>query len=232
MSTSRQAFAKLLRTAVTLVNAHGFTREALARSVLSLPSGEAHTTPLTDTAVSALFGKGDDARRTLIDAWMKEGLRHMARVPGVVQPLDNTTPTNTSGKATIRDVLRSRLEYNEPALQYLPEAFALLASPSSGLPPLDPRPALKHAFKIADEACYVTGDEALQLDWYARRGSFAVVYATAELHQLTSPNTAPAFLDSLLETNAKIKSSLAEVELFSSYIYKSCKGIAKSSGVF
>ncbi|KAF9036283.1 hypothetical protein BJ165DRAFT_1533127 [Panaeolus papilionaceus] len=231
MSTTSSV--KLLRTAVTLVHTHGFTREALAHSVMALPPKEAHTGPLTDTAVSALFGKGDEARLTLIDAWLKEGLSQMARVPGVTRPLEPRTqePNSAIKRATIKDVLQARLEYNKPALKFLPEAFALLASPSTGLPLLDPRPALKHAYSIADEACYVTGDGALQFDWYARRGSFAIVYAAAELHQLTSPNTAVAFLDSLLETNTKVKSSVEEVSLFASYICKSWKGIIKSSGV-
>ena len=39
----------------------------------------------------------------------------------------------------------------------------MLALPSSGLPPVDPRPAFHHASRIADEACYVTGDASLQV---------------------------------------------------------------------
>ena len=46
-----------------------------------------------------------------------------------------------------------------------------------------------------------------------------------ELHQLTSPRSAPDFLESLLTT-------ADETELFSRYIMKSWAGIIKSSGVF
>jgi len=52
-----------------------------------------------------------------------------------------------------------------------------------------------------------------------------------KLHQLTSPKTAYSFLDSLLDTSSSLKSSLDEVELYSSYIVKSWTGIVKSSGV-
>lgn len=90
-----------------LVRTHGFTREALSRSVLALP--KAHPEPLRETAVSALFGEGDDARRTLINAWLSEGVEQM-RVSIVA-----------SGKSTVRDVLKSRLRYNEPMLGLLPE---------------------------------------------------------------------------------------------------------------
>ncbi|KAG6812378.1 hypothetical protein H0H92_003191 [Tricholoma furcatifolium] len=140
--------ARLLRLSVPLVRTHGFTREALARSVLDLPPPESHSQPLSDIAVSALFGDVDIARKTLINAWLDDGIRHMQSLPA---------------GCTLRDVLRARLEFNEPVLRHLPEAFALLASPTRGLPPLDPRPALQHAAKIADEACYITGDASLQV---------------------------------------------------------------------
>ncbi|KAF8150088.1 hypothetical protein B0H34DRAFT_785289 [Crassisporium funariophilum] len=242
MSTASST--RLIRYALPFVKTHGFSREALARSVLALPPNEAHTQPLSETAVSALFGNGDNARRTLINAWLGDGLRHMASIPGLERPgmrdsclgVEDSAGVFESGsgaasRATVRDVLRARLEYNEPVLPYLPEAFALLASPSSGLPPLDPRPALQHAAYVADEACYVTGDKSLQLDWYARRASLAAVYAAAELHQFTSPQTAYSFLDSLLDTSSSIKSTLNEVNLYSTYILKSWQGIIKSSGI-
>lgn len=118
---------RLLKLALPLVRTHGFTREALSRSVLALPAGEVHTEPLSDTAVSALFGNGDAARRTLIDAWMKDGLQHMALVPGVERHAQSSisldSATATGKKASIRDVLRARLEYNEPVLPHLPEVL-------------------------------------------------------------------------------------------------------------
>jgi len=134
---------RLLKYALPLVKEHGFSREALARSVLSIPTsetfGETHTDPLSETAVSALFGDGDEARRTLIKAWLQHGLTHMGTVPGVVRPViinvegedvpetGRSTEVNAARqegplrKATVEDVLRARLEYNEPVLGYLPE---------------------------------------------------------------------------------------------------------------
>jgi ubiquinone biosynthesis protein COQ9 len=53
-----------------------------------------------------------------------------------------------------------------------------------------------------------------------------------ELHQLSSPKTAYAFLDSLFESSSSLESTLGEVSLFSNYITKSWKGIIKSSGIF
>jgi ubiquinone biosynthesis protein COQ9 len=133
---------------------------------------------------------------------------------------------------------------------------------------------VKHAARIADEACCATGDKSLQvcphllcgviladlsirtkLEWYSRRVSLAAIYTAAglfiqlvliisfsihfqrpspfpELHQLTSPHTTYIFLDSLFDNSSSIKSSLDEVSLYSSYIFKSWRGIIKSSGIF
>jgi len=98
---------QLLKLATTLVRHHGFTRTALARSVLALP--EPHAEPLSDSAVTALFGQGDAARRTLIDAWLDEGRAHMRAVP-----VDG-----------VKRALLARLEYNVPALSHLPEVCSI-----------------------------------------------------------------------------------------------------------
>ena len=95
-----------------LVRTHGFTREALSRSVLALP--KPHPAPLRETAVSALFGEGDDARRTLINAWLDAGRANMK------------VSATAAGNPTIRDVLLTRLRYNEPVLGLLPEVSAQL----------------------------------------------------------------------------------------------------------
>jgi len=135
------------------------------------------------------------------------------------------------GSRTMKEVLKRRLESNEDVLEYLPEAFALLASPTSGVPPLDPCPALRHASKIADEACYIIGDTSTELSWYARRATLAAIYISAELHQLTSPKTAYDFLDSLLDTSSAMKASADDIALYGEYFIRSWKAIIKSSGI-
>ncbi|KZP22772.1 hypothetical protein FIBSPDRAFT_824255 [Athelia psychrophila] len=207
------ASKQLLKLAVPLVQKHGFTRQALALSALSLPNP--HTEPLSDAAISSLFGQGDDARRTLITAWQDNARERMMTVPA----------------PTVREVLRARLACNEPVLPYLPEAFALLASPTSGLPPLDPRPGLRHAGKVADDACWITQDAASGASYYTRRTSLAAIYAAAELHQLTSPSTAYHFLDSLLDASSKLGTAIEETSMFAQYVLKGWAGIIKSRGV-
>jgi hypothetical protein len=114
--------ARLLQISLPLVKTYGFSREALARSVLCLgtsgtdnPTTErTHAEPLSDTAVSALFGSGDEARRSLVEGWLEEGLRSMENLP-------RTSVTGRIERVSVRDALRARLEYNEPVLSHLPE---------------------------------------------------------------------------------------------------------------
>ncbi|KAF9069021.1 hypothetical protein BDP27DRAFT_1326300 [Rhodocollybia butyracea] len=205
MSASSLKRTQLLKIATSLVKTHGFTREALARSVLYLPN-QKHVEskqdnedcqPLSDTAVSSLFGFGDAARTTLIYAWLDEGINHMS---------------NSSQPA--RNIFLGR----EPAFTWLSLQF-------------DPLPALKHAHRIADEAAYLSMDTSRELAWYARRISLAGIYSAAELHQLTSPSTAHSFLDSLLTGSSSLEQKLDDVMLYSDYVYKSWKGILKSRGM-
>ena len=95
--------ARLVQLAIPLVKTYGFTREALSRSVLDLPSPHAY--PLSDTAVTSLFGEGDDARKLLIKAWLDDARRQMRTVPS----------------SAMKDVLFARLRHNEPVLRYLPD---------------------------------------------------------------------------------------------------------------
>ncbi len=102
-STSTNLRLQILRCALPLIHSHGFTRKALASAALSLPTR--HSEPLSDTAVSSLFGSGDSARMTLINYWLDEGRTEMSSKKG----------------SSINAILKHRLQWNEPALSYLPE---------------------------------------------------------------------------------------------------------------
>ncbi|KAI0044151.1 hypothetical protein FA95DRAFT_1608771 [Auriscalpium vulgare] len=206
--------SQILQASFPLIKQHGFTRDALSRAVLSLP--EPRTEPLPEPAVSALFGEGDTARRVLIDAWLDEGRARM----------------RTGEGTTVAEALKGRLRYNEPVLGYLSEAFALLASPRSGIPPLDVRPAILHAGGVADEACYAAGIDTIGPSWYTKRATLAAIYTAAELHQIGSPGTADEFLDSLLDSASSLRGVCSDSQLFAMYVVKSWASLIKSSGAF
>jgi hypothetical protein len=87
------------------------------------PSLKVHDEPLSDEAISALFGQGGGARRTLIRAWFAVRIQN-----------DSVQPT------FFRQVLHASLAYKEPALALLLLRTTSLqkATASSGQPtPLD-----------------------------------------------------------------------------------------------
>ncbi|KAG8954384.1 hypothetical protein FRC04_011710 [Tulasnella sp. 424] len=151
----------ILKRAFPLIPTHGFTRTCIAEA-----------SALSDTAITALFGKDDEAERVLVDAWLTEGVKSMPVAPAssTGQPQPFHTQLKTS--------LGWRLRYNEPVLKHLPEAFAVLGTQTAVIP-YDPRPAFEHAFRIADEALHVSGDSSLGPQWYARRAAVALAYSAA-----------------------------------------------------
>jgi ubiquinone biosynthesis protein COQ9 len=80
----------------------------LSLSVLSLPTP--HAEPLSDSALSSLFGNGDDARRTLINYWLDDARIRMKSDAVTESP-------------SMKNVLRKRLERNQEVLEYLPEVI-------------------------------------------------------------------------------------------------------------
>lgn len=161
---------RLLKIALPLVRKHGFTRDALALSVLHLPPPETHSSPLSDAAVSSLFGQGSKAEHSLINYFFDEGMERMRSKAQAVAESQERTPS-------VKELLEERLKYNEPVLGHLSDAFALLASSSASItelgpiqvPPVDPLPALKHALRIADEACYLSGDTSTEVCHYTHQ---------------------------------------------------------------
>ncbi|KDQ19365.1 hypothetical protein BOTBODRAFT_437342 [Botryobasidium botryosum FD-172 SS1] len=223
----------LLRSALPLIPAHGFTRTTISLAATKPPTSSkdtsttsgsvgfnarAHDAPLSDTAISALFGEGDEARRALIRAWLDEGRRVMSTTSS-----DRGAGVGVPG---LKEVLTRRLLYNVPVLPHLKDAFALMSVPSSGSLPLT------HAAHVADEACRVCKTDVNRAEsWYTRRASIAAIYAAAELHQFASPETAIDFLDRALHASSQVASLFENTAVYSDSIYRSWVGILKSRGV-
>ncbi len=153
----------LLKRAVKLVPTHGFTRETLALSTVS----DGKESRLSQTAISALFGPGDEATKTLIRAWMEQGREdmkcvasHSDKVPDMQDVLLRRLRWNESTLPHLKDVSTTRMFMSIRSFAdviYVYKAFALMStSPASNIIPLlDFRPAFTHAFAIANDACYL-----------------------------------------------------------------------------
>jgi len=214
---SEPEYGAILKRAVKLVPTHGFSRETLALSTISV----GRESRLSETAISALFGHGDEATRTLIKAWMEEGREDIRLVASESAQVPN-----------MQDVLLRRLRWNESALPHLKDAFALMStSRTPTIPLLVFRPAFTHAFEIANDACnIVPSPPSIPSGWYTRRATIGVIYAASELHQLTSPQTAPAFLNSLLSTALESGKAVNDIGLYAEFIAKGWAGMLKGRG--
>ena len=102
----------MLRHAVPLIPTYGFSRQTLALAALHLP--RPHAEPLSEGAITALFGAGDEARKNLAWAWLEEGRRRM-------RGLEDATENTQRMEIPIEVSLRRRLQWNEPVLDKLPE---------------------------------------------------------------------------------------------------------------
>ncbi|KAF8329067.1 uncharacterized protein EI90DRAFT_3063099 [Cantharellus anzutake] len=168
-------------------------------------------TRLSDSAVSALFGPGDKATKALVIAWMEEGCEDM-----------KLAASGTGSVLGMEDVLSRRLRWNENVLPHLTDAFAVMISSSTPfVPVLNFRPAFEHAFAIANEACYIAQPPPnIPSGWYTHRAVIAAIYAATELHQLTSPQSAHSFLQSLLFTSQQLGKVVSEMEPYGGFIIK------------
>ena len=111
-SATREA---LLKLALPLVKDHGFTRSALSLAAMYSSSGK-HAAPLSDMAVDALFGEGDEARRTLVNAWLDD-----ARISLRQRYSQDSASATAIQTPSLDSVLKTRLSKNEDVLEHLPE---------------------------------------------------------------------------------------------------------------
>lgn len=73
-----------------------------------------HAEPLSEGAITALFGAGDKARKNLAWAWLEEGRRRM-------KGLEDATENTQRMAIPVEVSLRRRLQWNEPVVDKLPE---------------------------------------------------------------------------------------------------------------
>jgi ubiquinone biosynthesis protein COQ9 len=112
----------LLKRAFARIPEFGFTRHTLA--LCNSVHGRPDVPLLSDTAVTALFGPGDEARRTLIRAWMQEGRAQMA----VRAEAASRDPASKQQARTMQAVLLERLKWNIPVLDHLKDV-SIFSSP-------------------------------------------------------------------------------------------------------
>ncbi|BGP39740.1 hypothetical protein JCM10450v2_003709 [Rhodotorula kratochvilovae] len=176
--------------------------------------------------------------RALVHEWLLQGRRDMV------------TAVRDSGLRVEEDALRfgmrARLAYNEPALDRLPQALALLTAPTStylsnplaALPFPSPAPHLSHVAHIAQDLAKASGSEAQGTSWYTLRARLATIYALSEL-SLLAPSSASLpssariaaaqeYAETLFDQSARIARDVEGAGMFAQWVAKSWMGIGRS----
>ncbi|TNY23438.1 hypothetical protein DMC30DRAFT_414128 [Rhodotorula diobovata] len=187
--------------------------------------------------------------RALVDEWLVKGREDM--VAAVAQ-------SRLTGDDALRVGVRERLAYNEPVLDKLPEALALLSAPTStylnnplsALPWPSPVPHLTHVAHIAQDLAKASGSHAQGTEWYTLRLRLSTIYALSELSLLSPPApslsasasasspsaTPPAeriaaaqqYAERLFDQSAKLGTEVHNAALFLEWVRKSWMGLARS----
>ncbi|SGZ17718.1 BQ5605_C020g09138 [Microbotryum silenes-dioicae] len=224
------------------------TREQLIREARAqAPSGTASTfrSPLhnfdaidVDAQAQATIGVGVGPLKALVQAWLEQGRTEMVQHVAVSRGKANQDQLVKLG-------LRHRIKYNEPVVDQLVEALALLgaptstplSSPSALLPFPSPLPHFEHVARIAHDLAAASGDQSQGLEWYSVRASLGTLYGLSELHQLSpqlqghdpSQRTLETyeFLDRMWDKS----DGLAGLGAFATWVRRSWTGMGTSLGL-
>ncbi|GAA5843208.1 hypothetical protein JCM3766R1_006620 [Sporobolomyces carnicolor] len=180
--------------------------------------------------------------RALFQEWLEQGRREM---------VEAIRQSRLGGADAINRGIRARLTYNEPVLDRLPQALALLSAPtttplSSPLSILpSPVPHLAHSASIAQDLAKSSGSQAQGTAWYSIRARLALIYTLSELHLLAAPASEPAasttaseriqdairFSEKLWRETGKVGDTVQGAEDFATWVVKSWMGIIRSRGI-
>ncbi|KAH7443368.1 hypothetical protein KP509_02G031200 [Ceratopteris richardii] len=97
-------------------------------------------------------------------------------------------------------LIECRLQMQAPVISRWAQALSIQANPAN-LPT-----SFKQRAVLMDEIWHVAGDHSSDIDWYAKRGILAAVYAATELYMLTDHS--PGFRDTWSFLQRRVKDAL------------------------
>ncbi|GAU33205.1 hypothetical protein TSUD_206640 [Trifolium subterraneum] len=139
---------------------------------------------------------------------MKLGWTEAALVAGardVDGSLKNLTPSDCISK-----LIRLRLEMQAPYISTWPQALSIQAQPAN-VPT-----SFKQRAMLVDEISHAAGDNASDIDWYAKRTVLGGIYSTTEIYMLTDGSAGFrdtwAFLDARVKDAFDLKKTIQEAQ--------------------
>ncbi|KAL6974626.1 hypothetical protein U1Q18_028810 [Sarracenia purpurea var. burkii] len=123
---------------------------------------------------------------------------------------------NLIASERLSKLVRIRLEMQAPFITKWPQALSIQAQPQNI--PI----SLKHRALLVDEIWHAVGDEATDVDWYAKRAVLGAIYSSTEVYMLTdsSPDFHDTwtFLDGRVRDAFDLKKSIQEAKYFAEAI--------------
>lgn len=128
----------------------------------------------------------------LVEFFMDECLRRLIDRIDLEEELRNLIPSERISK-----LVRIRLEMQAPYISKWPQALSIQAQPQN-IPT-----SFKQRAMLVDEIWHAAGDEATDVDWYAKRTVLGAIYSTTEVYMLT--DSSPDFRDTWTFLDGRVK---------------------------
>ncbi|KAG5101542.1 hypothetical protein JHK84_046511 [Glycine max] len=129
---------------------------------------------------------------TLVEYFMDGCLQRLVDKIDSDESLKNLTPSDCISK-----LIRFRLEMQAPYISTWPQALSIQAQP------VNVPTSFKQRAVLVDEIWHAAGDNASDIDWYAKRTVLGGIYSTTEIYMLT--DSSPDFRDTWAFLDARVK---------------------------
>ncbi|KAK7388285.1 hypothetical protein VNO78_23099 [Psophocarpus tetragonolobus] len=170
----------VLQASLPYVTKLGWTEETLiagARDVGLSPS---------------IVGSFSRKEAALVEYFMDDCLQRLVDKIDSDESLKILTPTDC-----ITKLIRFRLEMQAPYISTWPQALSIQAQP------VNVPTSFKQRAVLVDEIWHAAGDNASDIDWYAKRTILGGIYSTTEIYMLT--DSSPDFRDTWSFLDARVK---------------------------
>ncbi|XP_061361569.1 uncharacterized protein LOC133305377 [Gastrolobium bilobum] len=172
--------ARMLQASLPHVMKLGWTEAALVAG--------ARDVGLSPSIVGSLSRK----EAALVEFFMDDCLQRLIDRIDSDESLKNLTPSDCISK-----LIRIRLEMQAPYISTWPQALSIQAQP------VNVPKSFKQRAMLVDEIWHAAGDNASDIDWYAKRTILGGIYSTTEIYMLT--DSSPDFRDTWAFLDARVK---------------------------
>ncbi|XP_027331726.1 ubiquinone biosynthesis protein COQ9, mitochondrial [Abrus precatorius] len=183
-----------LRTGAKYENEQARVLQASLRYVVKLGWTEAALIAgARDVGLSpSIVGSLSRKEATLVEYFMDDCLQRLVDKIDTNESFKNLTPGDCISK-----LIRFRLEMQAPYISTWPQALSIQAQP------VNVPTSFKQRAMLMDEIWHAAGDNASDIDWYAKRTILGGIYSTTEIYMLT--DNSPDFRDTWAFLDARVK---------------------------